>query len=291
MSWRTVVINTRCKLETKLGYMVARGQEEIRIHLSEIAVLIIESTAVSLTVSLLNELLSNKIKVIFCDERHNPESELCPIYGRYNSSGAIKKQLNWSDSIKALVHQRIVSAKIRGQAYIMKKLGLSEWEKLLEYAGEVQADDATNREGHAAKVYFNRVFESKDFSRRDDCPQNSALNYGYAILLSAFNREIAAKGLLTQIGIWHRNEFNQFNLSCDLMEPFRVYVDDYVISTPPDTFDTNYKHSILNVLNTDIRISGERNTLLNSISLYVNRVTEALEKENCDILIFPQYDL
>jgi CRISPR/Cas system-associated endonuclease Cas1 len=53
--------------------MVVRDSEEtIRVHISEISILIIENTASSLTTALLNELTKQKIKVIFCDEKRNP---------------------------------------------------------------------------------------------------------------------------------------------------------------------------------------------------------------------------
>lgn len=63
MSWRTVVISSSAKLDYHMGYMVVRKDEEIKIHISEISILIIESTAVSLTAALLSELTKKKIKV------------------------------------------------------------------------------------------------------------------------------------------------------------------------------------------------------------------------------------
>ena len=53
MSWRTVIITTRCKLDLKMGYMVIRGEDTKRIFLDEIAVLLIENPAVSFTGCLL----------------------------------------------------------------------------------------------------------------------------------------------------------------------------------------------------------------------------------------------
>lgn len=77
MSWRTVLITNRAKLDLRLGYLVVRKDSEtIKIHINEISNLIIESTEVSLTVALLAELVKAKIKVIFCDEKRNPSSEL-----------------------------------------------------------------------------------------------------------------------------------------------------------------------------------------------------------------------
>lgn len=48
MSWRTVVISGRCKLDMSLGYLQVRREDVTRIHLSEIGTLIVESTAVSI---------------------------------------------------------------------------------------------------------------------------------------------------------------------------------------------------------------------------------------------------
>ena len=76
MSWRIVVISKRAKLDLQLGKMVVRSDEITKVILSEISTIIIESTAVSLTTSLIAELAKRKIKVIFCDEKRNPSCEL-----------------------------------------------------------------------------------------------------------------------------------------------------------------------------------------------------------------------
>lgn len=52
MSWRTVVISTRAKLDLQMGYLVVRGEGTVKIHLGEIGMLLIENTAVSLTTSI-----------------------------------------------------------------------------------------------------------------------------------------------------------------------------------------------------------------------------------------------
>jgi len=78
MSWRTVVITSRCKLDYKMGFMVVRAEETKRVFLDEIAILLIENPAVSLTGCLLEALTAKKIRVIFCDAKRNPSSELVP---------------------------------------------------------------------------------------------------------------------------------------------------------------------------------------------------------------------
>lgn len=65
MGFRTVIVNTRCKLEHRLNFLIIRGETERRVYINEINTLIVQSTAVSLTASLLSELVKNNVKIIF----------------------------------------------------------------------------------------------------------------------------------------------------------------------------------------------------------------------------------
>ena len=103
MSWRIVVISKRAKLDLQLGQMVVRGEEVTKIVLSEISTILIESTAVSLTASLIAELAKRKIKVIFCDEKKNPSCELVNYYGSHDTSNKVRKQINWKKNTKEAV--------------------------------------------------------------------------------------------------------------------------------------------------------------------------------------------
>ena len=77
MSWRTVVIASRCKRDYKMGFMVVRAEETKKIFLDEIAILLIENPAVSLTGCLLEALMEKKVRVVFCDARRMPNEDLC----------------------------------------------------------------------------------------------------------------------------------------------------------------------------------------------------------------------
>lgn len=202
MSWRTIVITKRAKLDLQLGFMVVRGEDTTKVALNEIAVVLIESTAVSLTTSLLAELTKRKVKVIFCDEKRNPSSELVSYYGSHDTSNKIRKQIAWRQNTKEAVWTEIVSEKIRKQKELLELLGKEEAELLSSYLQQIAWNDETNREGHAAKVYFNALF-GLDFTRTEDNLINAALNYGYSIILSSFTREIVANGYITQLGLFH----------------------------------------------------------------------------------------
>mgnify|MGYP003189673352 FL=1 len=285
MSWRTVVISSNAKLDYQIGYMVVRGEKTTKIHLNEIGVLIVESTAVSMTSYLLSELMKNKIKVVFCDEKRNPCSELVSYYGSHDTSSKIRKQIEWTKDDKDHIWTEIVSEKIKQQALMLQRYQKEEANMLFEYMEEVEFGDITNREGHAAKVYFNTLF-GKKFTRTDENPINAALNYGYGIILSIFNREIVSSGYLTQIGLFHDNMFNQFNLSSDLMEPFRPLVDQLVVELKPEKFETEEKRKMLELLNKEVEICGKMEVVTNAIKIYCRSVFDALNDRDISLIRF-----
>ena len=286
MSWRTVVITKHCKLDYKMGFMVVRAEETKKIFLDEIAVLLIENPAVALTGSLLEALVEKKIRVVFCNAKRNPNAELVPYYNSYDCSRKIKAQIAWNDDIKGAVWADIIAEKIRKQAEFLKELKKdSEADLLSSYLSQIEPHDETNREGHAAKVYFNALF-GLDFTRSEENVTNAALNYGYSIILSAFNREIVSQGYLTQLGIFHDNMFNYFNLSCDLMEPFRVLVDRKVKAMTPADFSSDDKHFLVNTLNDTVIINQTNQTVLNAIKLYCRSVFDALNERDLSLIRF-----
>lgn len=290
MSWRIVVVSRRAKLDYQMGYMVVRNEEITKIHLGEISTVLIESTAVSLTACLLSELTKKKIKVIFCDEKRNPSSELVSYYGSHDTSNKVRCQIKWLPETKEAVWTEIVSEKIRKQKELLEYLGKEESELLGSYIREIQWNDETNREGHAAKVYFNALF-GMSFTRTADILENAALNYGYAIILSAFTREITANGYITQLGLFHDNMFNQFNLASDLMEPFRVLVDKKVAAMKLEEFTHQEKMEIVNLLNQEVRIDGKIQYVNNAVKIYCKSVFEALNDNDSSLIRFYSFEL
>lgn len=289
MGFRTVIVNSRAKLEFRLNFMIVRGENEKRIFIDEINTLIVQSTAVSLTAALLSELIRSGVKVIFCDEKFNPCSELIPYYGAHNTSKRYKIQMQWRDETKDEIWRLIIAQKITNQKNYLQKRGFSaEAELIGSYIPDILPGDTTNREGHSAKVYFNCLMPC-GVSRRDGGFLNGCLNYGYAVLLSCFNREIVASGYLTQFGIWHDNEFNQFNLSSDLMEPFRTIVDEVAFSLPEG--NKEFKRKMADILNFQISIDGKTTTLDLAVRTYVRSVLNALEASDPSLIIFPSYEL
>lgn len=286
MSFRTIVISNRCKLDLRMNYMEVRGSQTVKILLDDIDILMIENPAVSLTGCLLEALVDKKVKVIFCDHQHNPYSELMPCHGSHDNSRKIKKQIAWSEDAKGAVWTAIVSQKIQNQSEHLKKLGYEqEADMLAGYVTELEYNDSTNREGHAAKVYFNKLF-GMQFNRNKDCPTNAALDYGYSLVLSSFNKEIVANGYLTQVGLCHDNIYNPYNLSCDLMEPFRILVDEVVKEHDFQRFDTDEKHQMLELFQKEVIIAGAKQVVTNAIKIYTKSVLDALTERQPERIIF-----
>lgn len=276
MSFRTVVIANQSRINYKNRFLVVKNEDDEKyIHLSEIDTIIVDSIAVSISTYLLKELASNKINIIFCDEKHNPFGELSAYYSRHNTSKKIKEQISWKQKNKDELWSKIVKNKIINQGLLLKKISSEKYNLILSYANDVKIGDKTNREGHSAKVYFNSLF-GNSFVRNEDDNINAALNYGYSILLSTINKEIVSNGYLTQLGIHHKNEFNEFNLTCDLMEPFRVIIDNFVYFNLNRKFDTKYKLDLINIFNNTYKYLNKNYTLKDIIKMYVKNSLESI---------------
>ncbi len=287
MSFRTIVVTKRSKLNLDMGFLEVRSEDTVRVYLDDIDILMIESPAVSMTAALLSALMKKKIKVIFCDEKRNPQGELLPYYGSNDNSRKLKKQIGWSPQIKEEVWNLIVREKIRNQMLFLEELGRERETALLRnYIEELQPGDKTNREGLAAKVYFDALF-GMDFRRDEETPTNAALDYGYSLILSTINKEITYNGYLTQLGLSHDNVYNSFNLSCDMMEPFRVLADRMVYEQQFTVFEKEERHILLHLLEKEVTIGNQRQLFTNAVRIYVRSVFDALcDEEPSEILFF-----
>ena len=282
MSFRTVVISNKAKLSYKNNYLVVKKEDDEKyIHMSEIDTVIIDSIAVSITSYLLLELSNNKINIIFCNEKRNPYAQIIPFYNSYNVSKKLLMQTKWTKKTKDEMWQKIIENKIINQATLLIKLKKKNSEMLINYAKEVKIGDKTNREGHAAKVYFNSLFGNK-FSRGQPNDINAALNYGYAIILSAINKEITINGYITELGINHRNDYNYYNLTCDLMEPLRIIIDEFVYHNRKREFNKEYKMDLVNILNHKYKYKNKELFLTDLIKLYVRDTLKCMENQEME---------
>lgn len=283
MGFQIIKINNRCKLETQLNFLVVRADKETKILLDDISILIIENQQACITSALLSELINHKVRVIFCDKEHNPQSELVPQHGVHNTYERQKLQMGWEQQIKDLVWASIIRQKIHNQALLVKHLGDSDaYDRISGFESEICEGDSTNREGLAAKAYFASLFGSSFDRRNDHIEENTYLNYGYSMLLSARNREVSCAGYLDSFGIHHIGPDNPFNLACDLMEPFRPFVD-YLVATN-SIIKSNFKSQLIANMNSEIQCDGKVTIMANAVRTFANSVFSALNSHNPSLI-------
>lgn len=279
MGWRTVVVNTHSKLSYKNNHLIYKSSQTTeQIHLSEIDILILETTDITITTMLLKRLTDENILVIFCDDKRLPSSRLEAYYGRHDSSLQLQKQISWNVEVQGQVWTHIISEKIQNQALFLKKNDfVKKSSSLLDLREQIENFDPTNREGHAARIYFNTLFGNK-FSRKDDSVVNAGLNYGYTLLMSLFAREIVKTGCMTQFGLKHANQFNDFNLASDFMEPFRPIVDEIVYVNRYTNFQM-MKRRLFDMFSRNYTYENKQMFLTNIVSDYTKKLVKTLNGE------------
>ena len=286
MGWRTVVINTHSKLSYQNNHLVFKdAYRSEMIHLSEIDVLLLETTDITITTMLLKRIVDEKILLIFCDDKRLPVALLGPFYGRHDSSLQLTKQVAWPHEIKAGVWTQIIAQKILNQSFYLSDIGFHDKaQSIMDLYDALEVFDPSNREGHAARIYFNTLFGTK-FSRDDLSDVNAGLDYGYTLLLGIFAREIVITGCLTQFGLKHANQYNQFNLASDIMEPFRPVVDQIVYQHRDLEFK-KIKSALFAMFTNKYSYNDKEMYLTNIISDYTKRVIKVLNNETEGVPVF-----
>ena len=279
MGWRTVIVNTHSKLSYKNNHLIFKDATRTEmIHLSEVDILLLETTDIVLSTMLIKRLVDENILVIFCDDKRLPTAHLMPYYARHDSSLQLSKQIDWEEAVKAEVWTHIISQKILNQSIYLSECGfIKKSQSVMNLYHSLELFDPSNREGHSARIYFNTLF-GKDFNRELDNDINASLDYGYTLLLSMFAREVVLSGCMTQFGLKHANQFNQFNLASDIMEPFRPIIDQIVYENRNHSF-VKIKRELFTIFSDTFQYNNKEMYLTNIVSDYTKKVIKALNNK------------
>lgn len=279
MGWRTVVVNTHSKLSYKNNHLIFKDAYRTElIHLSEVDILLLETTDIVLSTMLIKRLVDENILVIFCDDKRLPTAMLMPYYARHNSSLQLNNQISWSEDVKRDVWTTIISQKILNQScYLGQCSYFEKAQSIMDLYHGLEPFDPSNREGHSARIYFNTLF-GNDFSREQENDINAGLDYGYALILSMFAREVVICGCMTQFGLKHANQFNQFNFASDIMEPFRPIVDRIVYENRNNSF-VKIKRELFSMFSDTYLYNNKEMYLTNIVSDYTKKVIKALNND------------
>lgn len=226
---RTLFFGNKCSLTTKYEQLVIKTSErEVTVPIEDIGFMVIEHQESYISMPALSKLSSNNVSVIFCDEKHMPQSMLLNLESHHIQQELFRNQINASEPLKKQLWQQTIKAKIQNQSELLKRMN-RENTPMDYYASNVLSADSTNREGVSAAYYWKHLFDF-DFKReRYGNYPNLFLNYGYIVLRAAVARALSGSGLLTTLGIHHHNKYNAFCLADDIMEPYRPLVDAKVL--------------------------------------------------------------
>ncbi|MBY0429782.1 MAG: type II CRISPR-associated endonuclease Cas1 [Rhodospirillales bacterium] len=226
-AWKTIILSQPATVSVRSGAIVIKTDDELlSFSCEDLATIVIENPAVTLTASVLRICGEGGIAILSCDERHLPTTISLPLAGHWKQASITLAQLSCPLRIKNALWMRIVRAKIRNQAAVAQS---ERGRRIIAAIAARPRWSPDVAEGRAARVYWSTVgdgFRRKPGARADRV--NSALDYGYAILLGMVAREIVGAGLVPYVGLHHLGRTNDFNLAADLMEPYRPVVDRVV---------------------------------------------------------------
>lgn len=237
--------------------------DKITRPIEDIGCIVLENQMISITLPLLNELVKNNVAVILCDNKMMPTSMLQNLDANTTQAESLKFQLAVTDPMKEQVWKQIIESKIKNQAAVLALAGKNK-DILKPYYNNVKSGDSDNREGLAAKIYWNSLLGNSFKREREGCSPNSLLNYGYSILRAAVARALLGSGLLPNLGIFHKSRYNAFPLADDVMEPYRPFVDEIVYRLYENgitELNKESKSEIMRVLNCDVNIGKVKRPL------------------------------
>ncbi len=271
---RTLFFTSPAQLSVRQNQLVVaqKNSDTPRsVPIEDIGMAILEHPQISITMPTLQQLNAHNVAVVICDDRHLPASMLLNLDSHHLQNELFRKQMSSSQPLKKQLWQQTIMAKISNQAALLQSKGIDSG-PIASLAASIKTDDHTNREGTAARLYWQRLFGT-DFSRDryGDAP-NNFLNYGYIVLRSAVARALVGSGLLPTLGIHHSNRYNAYCLADDIMEPYRPYVDEAVYELWQSgcndlILEKDTKAHLLQVLSCDVSIGKVKRPLMVALSM------------------------
>src|SRR5690606_34175421 len=184
-------------------------EKVITIPIEDIGVVVLDHQQITISHSLIGNLLDNNAAVITCNDTHHPTGLMLPLSVNSTQTEKCKAQIEASEPLKKQLWAQTVSAKLENQSKLLLQEGEDEaadW--LSSFSKEVKSGDTDNREARGAAIYWQNIFAKELNFRRERFgdPANNLLNYGYSILRAIVARGLVGSGMLPTFGIFHRNK-------------------------------------------------------------------------------------
>lgn len=282
---RTLVFSSPMILSLKnLQIVIAykdSPDEKRTVPIEDTGIVLLENQQTSITLPLLNALVEKEVQVVICDNKGMPSAMVQGMNSNNLQGETLRNQIACGEVLKKQLWKQVVEAKIKNRAALLDSVG-ENGNVLKPFYSNVRSGDIDNREGIAARIYFQHLFGDSFVRNRDELGINALLNYGYSILRAATCRAIVSSGLLPAIGIYHHNRSNAYPLADDLMEPFRPFVDEVVhdLAMRGETELTkDVKGEQISVLYADTMYEKTKRPLSVGLSMTTASMVKCLSKE------------
>ena len=282
---RTLVFSSPMILSLKNQQLVIAykdsPEEKRTVPIEDTEIVLLENQQTSITLPLLNALVDRDVQVVICDNKGMPSAMVQGMNSNNLQGETLRNQIACGEVLKKQLWKQVVEAKIKNQATLLNHIG-EDGNVLKPFYSNVRSGDSDNREGIAARIYFQHLFGDSFVRNRDEPGVNALLNYGYSILRAATCRAIVSSGLLPAIGIYHHNRSNAYPLADDLMEPFRPFVDEvvYDLAMRGETELTkDVKGELISVLYADTMYEKVKRPLSVGLSMTTASMVKCLSKE------------
>ena len=268
---KTLSFGSPGRLSVKYGQLVYDGGDGVHrtFPVEDLGFVILETGLITMTSSCLQQLADANVALVVCDAAHMPSAQMLPFAAHSTAQETVAAQLAATDAVQGRLWRQLVRMKILNQAALLRRLGRDPAAlRLKSMAKDVKNRDEGNLEAQAARIYFRELAPSPEFTRtRDGDWPNPALNYGYAVLRAAVARALVGSGLTCFRGIHHHNRYNPFCLADDTMEPYRPFVDQYVLGkvrpfdVPASELTKEMRARLLQMLTCDVKMGGVKRPL------------------------------
>ena len=291
MGYRVIFLTNPARLYVKNQQLVIDNGDVFKVPLEDIECIAIDSMQITMNSYLLSRLSEYAITLYVTDKTHHPCGTFLPLLRHSRHLSVLKNQLEMTLPNKKKLWKQIVCQKIENQATVLKLCGIDECKSIDVLKSMVKSGDPDNMEAVAASKYFKLLF-GKNYTQTQDNFINPKLNYGYSILRSTISKYLVVYGYEPSLGIFHKSNLNSFNLSDDIIEPFRPIVDLYVKKFAlEDEIDTHTKASLANLLNCDLIIDNKLFACAKAIELTIKSLSSWYNDKNKSLLLPQIIDL
>jgi CRISP-associated protein Cas1 len=284
-------------LHCNRGFLEIKHCDEVlgQIPLDDIEALIVSAQGATITLELINRMAERLSPIITCNRSYRPTAWLWPVVGNSLQAKRMDAQVGMRTTAKDRLWKDITVAKITNQGRVLS--GVNTISALMARLAEgVKNGDSSNREAVAAQHYWKDLFGSAFKRNRDDVDDgtNALLNFGYTVLRSSLARAIMGSGLNPIFGLHHKNQYNDFRLVDDLIEPFRPVVDlqvkQIVNHNPSVSLTPSVKASLVSVLEHPVRCNGSVYSCSRAAKILAKSYVAVCTKESRS-LVLPEINM